>query len=163
MTQVPRRILSLLLLFVAFLPGLTFAQEHPTEDKKAAAEASAIPVEVSDPGLGGTSWQLVKFAGGDGKVLAAKDKAKYQVAFSPDGGVSVRIDCNRGQGVWKSPQPGQLQFGPLALTRAMCPQAPLTNRLAKDWANMSSYVLRDGHLFIALVAGGGTYEFEPAQ
>ncbi len=54
-------------------------------------------------------------------------------------------------------------MGPLALTRAMCPKAELTSRLARDWANMSSYVLRDSHLFIALMADGGTYEFEPAQ
>jgi hypothetical protein len=28
--------------------------------------------------------------------------------------------CNRGRGTWKSAGPNQLQFGPLALTRAMC-------------------------------------------
>ncbi len=102
MTQVPLRILGLLSLLVAFLPGLIFAQERPVDDKKAAAEAAAIPVYVSQPGLGGTSWQLVKFEGGDGKVLTPKDKTKYQVAFGGDGSVSVRIDCNRGQGAWKS-------------------------------------------------------------
>jgi heat shock protein HslJ len=163
MTQVPLRILGLLPFLVAFLPGPAFTQEHPADDKKAAIEARAIPVEVSQPGLASTSWQLVKFEGGDGKVLAPRGAAKYEVAFAGDGSVSARIDCNLGNGVWKSPQPGQLQFGPLALTRAMCPKAELTNRLARDWANMSSYILRDGHLIIALTADGGTYEFEPAQ
>jgi para-nitrobenzyl esterase len=82
--------------------------------------------------LGGTSWQLVNFRGGDGATLTPDDKTTYTIAFASDGGVSVRIDCNRGRGTWKSAGPSQLQFGPLALTRAMCPPAPLNDRLPKD-------------------------------
>jgi len=111
--------------------------------------------------LGGTSWQLVKFEGGDGKTLAPDEKSKYAIAFDSDGGVSVRIDCNRGHGTWKSSGPNQIEFGPLALTRAMCPPAPLNDRMARDWANVRSYILRDGHLFLSLMADGGIYEFEP--
>ena len=55
----------------------------------------------------------------------------------------------------------QLQFGPLALTRAMCPPAPLNDRMAKDWMLVRSYMLKDGHLFLALMADGGIHEFEP--
>jgi para-nitrobenzyl esterase len=53
-----------------------------------------------------------------------------------------------------------LAFGPLALTRALCPPAPLTERLEKDWAFVRSYVIRDGRLFLSLMADGGIYEFE---
>jgi len=111
--------------------------------------------------LGGTSWQLVKFQGSDDKTLAPDDRAKYTIAFEGDGSVSVRIDCNRGRGTWKSEGPNQLRFGPLALTRAMCPPAPLNDRVAKDWPYVRSYVLRNGHLFLSLVADRGSYEFEP--
>jgi para-nitrobenzyl esterase len=31
----------------------------------------------------------------------------------------------------------------------------------KQWGNVRSYVIRDGHLFLALMADGGIYEFEP--
>jgi para-nitrobenzyl esterase len=163
MTLMPARIRGLLAFFVAFVPVTVFTQEHLTDATKLDVGARAIPVEVTQPGPGGTSWQLVKFVGGNGKVLTALDRSKYQVAFAADGSVSVRIDCNRGRGTWKSPQPGQLEFGPLALTRAMCPAADLTNRLARDWANVRSYLFADGHLFIALMADGGTYEFEQAH
>jgi uncharacterized protein YecT (DUF1311 family)/heat shock protein HslJ len=112
-------------------------------------------------GLGNTSWQLVKFQGGDDKTLMPDDKAKYTIAFGEDGGVSVRIDCNRGRGTWKSSEPSQLEFGPLALTRAMCPPAPLNDRIPKDWQYVRSYTMKDGHLFLALMADGGIYEFEP--
>ena len=163
MTPMPARILGLLVFFVAFVSTAAFAQEHPPDGKRADVEARAVPVEVSQPGPGGTSWRLVKFVGGNRKVLTALDRSKYRVAFAVDGSVTVRIDCNRGRGTWKSPQPGQIELGPLALTRAMCPAAELTNRLAHDWTNMRSYVFADGHLFLGLMADGGTYEFEQEQ
>lgn len=117
--------------------------------------------ESSNRGLGGTSWQLVQFQGGDDKVLTAGDRSKYTLTFDNEGAVFVRIDCNRGRGSWKSLSPGQLEFGPLALTRAMCPSAPLNDRLAKDWTYVRSYVLKNGHLFLSLMADGGIYEWEP--
>lgn len=163
MTLMPARILGLLALFVAFVLTTAFTQEAATAAQKMDVSARAVPVEATQPGPAGTSWQLVKFVGGNGKVLTALDRSKYQVSFAPDGSVSVRIDCNRGRGTWKSAQPGQLEFGPLALTRAMCPTADLTNRLAKDWSNVRSYLFADGHLFLVVMADGGTYEFEQAH
>jgi copper homeostasis protein (lipoprotein) len=115
---------------------------------------------ISD--LGGTSWQLVKFLGSDGTTLAPEDESKYTIVFEPAGGLSVRIDCNRGHGSWNSAATNQLQFGPLALTRAMCPPVPLNDRLVKDWQYVRSYLLKDNHLFLSLMADGGTYEYEPA-
>ena len=112
-------------------------------------------------GIGGTSWQLVKFQGGDGTVLVPDDKAKYTVAFAGDGNVSVRFDCNRGRGAWILTGPNQLRFGPLALTRAMCPSGSLHDHLARQWPFVRSYTLKDGHLFLSLMADGGSYEFEP--
>ena len=113
--------------------------------------------------LAGTSWRLVKFQGGDDTTLVPADKSKYSLAFATDGNVvHVRIDCNRGSGTWNSPEVNQLQFGPLALTRAMCPPAALTDRLTRDWPAMRSYVMSNGHLFLSLMADGGIYEFEPA-
>ena len=67
--------------------------------------AGPAPQGVAD-GLGGTSWRLVKFQGGDGTVLRPDDKSKYTLAFGADGNVSARIDCNRGRGAWKSARKG---------------------------------------------------------
>jgi heat shock protein HslJ len=111
--------------------------------------------------LGGTSWQLVKFQDSDGTTLTPDDKTKYTIAFEADGRVSVRIDCNRGHGTWKSAGPNQLEFGPFALTRAFCPPGSLHDQIAKQWQNVRSYTLKDGHLFLALMADGGIYEYEP--
>lgn len=66
-------------------------------------------------------------------------------------------------GTWTSSGASQVQFGPLALTRAMCPPGSLHDQIVKQWGNIRSYVLKDGHLFPSLMADGGIYEFEPAS
>jgi para-nitrobenzyl esterase len=129
----------------------------------ACSVRTAAPPQNGVAGLGGTSWQLTKFQSSDGKMLTPDDPAKYAIAFGTDGNVSARIDCNRGRGSWKSSGPNQLQFGPLALTRAMCPPGSLHDRIVKDWEFVRSYTLKDGHLFLALMADGGIYEFEPIR
>ena len=117
--------------------------------------------QVRLAGIGGTSWQLVKFQGGDGTVLVPDDKTKYTVAFANDGNVSVRFDCNRGRGAWILTGPNQLQFGLLGLTRTICPPGSLHDHLARRFPFVRSYTLKDGHLFLSLMADGGSYEFEP--
>lgn len=107
----------------------------------------------------GDSWQLVRFQSSDDKTLAPDDPAKYTIAFGTDGSVSTRIDCNRGHGAWNASGPNQLQFGLLALTRAQCPTGSLHDRIVKDWEFVRSYTFKDGHLFLALMADGGIYEF----
>jgi putative lipoprotein len=142
-TRTPPACLALLLLGFACMSG-----------------AQAPPGNAAGD-LGGTSWRLVKLEGSDDKTLTPDDPTKYTIQFESGGTVSVRIDCNRGHGTWSSSGPHSLEFGPLALTRAMCPPAPLNDRMVKDWAYVRSYTLRDGNLFLSLMADGGVYEFEP--
>lgn len=119
------------------------------------------PLQNAAADLGGTSWQLVKFQGSDENTLTPDDKAKYAIQFNADGGLTARIDCNRGRGTWKSSGASQLQFGPLALTRAQCPPGSLHDQIVKHWDFIRSYVIKDDHLFVSLMADGGIYEFEP--
>jgi para-nitrobenzyl esterase len=114
-------------------------------------------------GLGGTSWQFVKFQGGDGALLVPDDRAKYTIAFEADGRMRVRFDCNRGRGTWKTPGPKQLEFTPVALTRAMCPPGSLHDHFVKQWPFVRTYTMKDGHLVLSLMADGGTFEFEPMR
>jgi heat shock protein HslJ len=114
-----------------------------------------------EAGLAGTSWRLVKFQSMDDTTLTPDDRSKYTIEFGPVGQLTARIDCNRGRGTWKSSGPNQIQFGPLALTRAMCPPGSLHDQIVKQWENIRSFVLRDGHLFLAIKMDSGIYEFEP--
>ncbi len=113
--------------------------------------------------LSGTTWRLVEFRGGDGQILKADEVSNYTVEFRTDSTVALGLDCHRGRGTWVSRSASQLELGPLALTRATCPQAALRDQLAKHWASIHSFALRNMHLFLSSTADGGTYEFEPAQ
>ena len=112
-------------------------------------------------GLSGTSWQLVEFRGGDDTRLTPDERAKYTIELGEGGRFTARIDCNRGNGTWTSGGPNHLQFGPLILTRAACPPGSLHDQIVKQWGFIRSYVVKDGHLFLSLMADGGIYEFEP--
>ena len=147
--QVARSLFTLVVL--AFLTGAC--------QTASPAGAQAVQPSTSSP-LEGTSWQLVRFQGGDDTTLTPDDRAKYTIEFAPGGQLSARIDCNRGRGSWTSNGPGQLQFGPMALTRAACPEGSLHDHVVKQWGFIRSYVMRDGRLFLSLMADGGIYEFE---
>jgi para-nitrobenzyl esterase len=123
--------------------------------------ATVMAQSAPEGGLAGTSWQLVKFESSDDTTLTPDDRAKYTIEFTADGQLIARIDCNRGHGTWKSSGPSQIEFGPMALTRAQCPPGSLHDQIVKQWGNIRSYVIRDGHLFLALKLDGGIYEFEP--
>ena len=131
----------------------------PSDTPKPAAPAAMAAPAAS---LAGTSWQLVRFTGSDGSKVEPDDRTKYTLAFEPDGVAVARIDCNRGRGAWKSDAPGQLVLGPLALTRMMCPPGSMHDRVAADFGAVRAYTLKGGHLFLSLMADGGTYEYEPA-
>ncbi len=124
--------------------------------------STSKPNEAEPASLAGSSWQLVKFVGGDETTLVPDDRSKYTIQLNADGSLTARVDCNRGRGTWKSTEPSLIEFGPLALTRAMCPPGSLHDHLVKQWPYIRSYVMRDGHLFLSLMADGGIYEFEPA-
>jgi para-nitrobenzyl esterase len=112
--------------------------------------------------LAGEPWRLVRFQGGDGTTLRPDDPAKYTIQFNADGSLNARLDCNRGRGTWKSAVANQIELGPLALTRMLCPPGSLHDQIVKQWEFVRSYVMRDGRLVLSLMADGGTFEFERA-
>lgn len=113
--------------------------------------------------LAGTSWQLVRFQGGDERTLTPDDRSKYTLTFGAGGRLAARIDCNRAMGTWKEPEKGRLEFGQLAMTRAMCPPGSIDHEIAKRLPHVRSYVIKDGRLFLSMKADGGTFELEPAR
>jgi|SRR5688572_30048415 len=125
---------------------------------------SACAMDKGPPGVGGSrwqpSWQLVRIQDGSGAVIVPDVKAKYTMEFDALGGVTMRIDCNRGSGKWKSPAPGQIEFSQLALTRAACPPGSLHDRIVTQLPQMRSYLVKNNRLYLSLMADGGIYEWE---
>ena len=123
--------------------------------------AQTAPQPAGDE-LAGTSWRLARFRGGDGKVAIPGDRTSYTLAFNRDGTVSARIDCNRGHGSYKT-SGSQIEFGPMATTRAMCPPGSMDDQVVRQIPYIRSYLIKEGRLFLSLMADGGTYEFEPLK
>src|SRR5262245_48462352 len=103
----------------------------------------ALAQTTDTSAVAGRSWQLVRFRGGDDRMVRPDDGSKYTFAFGGDGSLAARIDCNRGKGTWKSSAPGQIEIGPLALTRAMCPPQSMHDRIVKHLSYIRSYVVKD--------------------
>jgi uncharacterized protein/heat shock protein HslJ len=129
-----------------------------------------LPQGVRDPApqekreriaLGRTAWKLVQFQSMDDTTLDPGD-AIYTLAFDPDGHLRIQADCNRGHGTWRSPDNVSLEFGKIATTLAYCP-SKLANRFTRDLADIRSYVIERGHLYLALKADAGIYKFEPIE
>ena len=119
--------------------------------------------------LAGTDWQLVEFQSMDDSIgtIRPDDPAQFTMRLNDDGTVNMRLDCNRGTGTWSSEpgasgDSGRFTFGPLAATRALCPPPNLDERIARDAEYVRSYLLKDGRLYLSLMADAGIYAWEPA-
>lgn len=97
----------------------------PTEE----VQSDGVPGNRATASLAGTSWSLV--------FITPEDPALYTLAFDTGGAMRLRADCNRGRGTWMSDGPGQLQFGPIASTRALCPPGSLHEQAGFVWATRS--------------------------
>lgn len=111
--------------------------------------------------LAGTSWRLVKISMSDESTFTPDDRSKYTIAFGADGRASIRVDCNRGSGGWRSEAPSHLEFGSIATTKVMCAPGSLHDRFLSNLRYVRSYVLRNGHLHLAMYADAGILELEP--
>ncbi len=159
-----------LVLLVITLPACA-RDQTPVATSAAVPTASATTgSEPTPPGaqnpsstneLAGTSWQLVKFQTGDETTLAPDDRSKYTITFGRNGRVTAQVDCNRGSSTWKSPRAGELQFGSWSRTSSKCPSGSLHDKIVTEGANVRTYSIKDGHLFLSGMAAGGFYELEP--
>lgn len=146
-------------LIVAAALGLAACQPKQVE-----TPAAASPVFST---LEGTSWQLVEIQSMDDSQGTAKprDLTKYTISFGKDGRMSGQFDCNRGMGPWKNEisnaTGGSLAIGPLAVTRMLCPPPSLGERLVQQLGNVRSFTVRDGKLYMSLMADGGIIAWEP--
>jgi heat shock protein HslJ len=148
-------------LFVALLVlAISGCNRNAVENKTDSAPA---PGSQAAGELAGTTWHLVKIMSMDDSEHVPEDPSKYTLSFDGDDGVSIVADCNRGTGNYSSESPGQLQFGVIAATQALCPPPSLHDVYMKQFEWVRSYVLEDGHLFLATMADGSIIEFEPAQ
>ena len=109
--------------------------------------------------LADTEWQLVEFQSMDDAIgtIRPDDPTRYTMRLGADGSVSMQLNCNRATGDW-SAEPsaegttGSFRFGPLAMTRALCPPPSMDERIARDADYVRGYLLESGNLYLSLMA-----------
>lgn len=119
-------------------------------------------------GLADTRWRLVEFQSMDDATGTTRpsDPSLYTMELHGDGTVAMRLNCNRATGSWSAVPAGDgtsggFEFGPLAATRALCPPPSMDESIVAQSAFVRSYLLKDGRLYLSLMADGGIYVWEP--
>ena len=133
----------------------------------AAFSATGCSTPEPTDRLTGTTWRLLDIESitSEAPGTDIEDPAEYTVTFGQDGKAGFRVDCNRGNSTWAADplvgDSGTLSFGPIALTRMMCPQPSVDTEVAKALGLVRSYLFSDGRLHLSLEADGGIMHFEP--
>lgn len=118
--------------------------------------------------LAGTSWRLVEFQSMDDEQGTTRpdDPSLYTMQLNDDGTVNMRLNCNRANGTWSvepsaDPTNGSFAFGPLAVTMAICPPPSIDEMIARQAEYIRGYLVKDGMLYLSLMADGGIFVWEP--
>lgn len=154
----------------AFLLGCTDktdrGDDRSIDTTIVSGSQDAPATRVTGSTLAGTHWQLVKFQSMDDAIgeIVPDDPTLYTMHLMDDSTVAMRLNCNRATGSWSiepaaNDTSGGFEFGPLGVTRAMCPPPSMDERIARDAAYVRSFLLKDGRLYLSLLADGGIYEW----
>jgi heat shock protein HslJ len=138
-----------------------------TARDKTVGECEILSFKAPDttaPPLAGTHWRLVEFQSMDDRqgITRPAEGALYTMWLHGDGTVAMQLNCNRAKGTW-SAEPGldgwsgRFKFGPLAATRALCPPPSMDEGIVAQAHYVSSYLMKEGRLYLSLMADGGIY------
>ena len=141
--------------------------------KRFLALAAMLLAGIAQAGgnpFAGTTWQLLSIQSMDDAQGTTRvgDPGHFTLEFGRDGRAAFRLDCNRGTGDYtvkpaSDGATGTISFGPIAATRALCQPPHLDERIARDMAHVRGYLLKDGKLYLTLMADGGIYEWAPVH
>jgi para-nitrobenzyl esterase len=132
------------------------------EEQAAAAQPQNQPPLAA---LVGPMWTLVAFQSSDDAIgrRVPPNPERYTLRFAEDGSLALQLDCNRATGRYsassQSETGGSITINGGAMTRAMCGPGAMDTQIARDLQHIRSYTLKEGRLFLALMADGGIYEF----
>lgn len=120
------------------------------------AEATA-PMTQS---LTASTWQWVRLTDPMQQVEIDAPE-QYTLTFLADGSLHIQADCNKATAAYTAADDGTLQITPGITTLVACPPGSHGEELLKKLGFAARYFFQDGHLFIDLMADGGTLEFRP--
>ena len=163
---------KLILVTAAILTGCggsatTSDAPHANVTPEVTPAPQAAQAVVDNP-LADTDWQLVEFQSMDDAqgTTQPDDPSLYTMRLNADGTVTMRLNCNRANGSWSfepsaDPTNGRFEFGPLAVTRALCPPPSMDELVAAQAEYVRGFLLKEGRLYLSLMADGGIFAWEP--
>jgi len=111
--------------------------------------------------LWATPWQWVSYTN-PVEQYQIEDPENYVLTFNADGTVNIKADCNNAMGSYTAGSSSiTIEVGPATL--ALCPGESRGEDFVKYLGSAAIYFFEDGHLFIDLMADGGTLEFAQAS
>lgn len=123
--------------------------------RRAADSQAVSPDPAGKKTLEGTYWKATELVGRPTPTPEADREA--HLLFQPARRLSGSDGCNRFTGGY------QLLGDAITFGQMAGPAQSMHDQIVKQWANIRSYVIKDGHLFLSLMADGGIYEFEPIK
>jgi heat shock protein HslJ len=119
-------------------------------------------VENRESALIGQVWQLQTVRYNNDETLVIEEPERYTIEFLPEGAANIQADCNRA-GASYIQNDSSLTIEIERITRVACPPDSVDDEFLRDLENAAIYFIRDGKLYIDLMADGGTMEFAPAS
>lgn len=112
--------------------------------------------------LTGTTWQWVSLTD-PVQQFAVDNPENYALTFLPDGTLQIKADCNMASSSYTAAEDGSLTVQPGITTLAACPPESRGEEFVQKLGFAAHYFFQDGHLFIDLLADGGTLEFSSTK
>ncbi len=122
---------------------------------------NAPPPPLAESGDGlitGTAWAWQGTQAKDGARIVPDGPERYTLEFLPGGQVNVRADCNRGTASYAL-NGAQLSFGPVALTKMMCPPGSRDADFLRGLAAAATHELAGSSLVLSLRDAAGVMRF----
>lgn len=118
--------------------------------------------------LTGSEWQLAAVdTTGSTTTLTPALQARHMLTFGDEGALALQLDCNRGRTSWTAGKPrngaGAINIGPIASTRALCPEPSFGNQMATALSEAQSYVLTMDRRELVIETGTLRFTFTAAE
>jgi heat shock protein HslJ len=118
--------------------------------------------------LAGSEWKLAAIdTTGSTTTLTAALQARHTLSFGEEGRLALQLDCNRGRASWTAGKPrngaGAISIGPIASTRALCPEPTFGDDMASGLAEARTYVLTADRRELLIETGTLRFTFAASE
>ena len=101
-------------------------------------------------------WQ--SFPGGGDSHVESEIPENYTLTFVPGGTLAIRAGCSQATGTCAT-DGATIELLVGHITGGTCPQQSKSDQFLRDLGEVTSHVVRDGNLYLALWADAGIMEF----